>query len=431
MSPTGRKLVIISMDAMVREDLEYAKTLPTWGYMLEHGALVEDIREIYPTLTYPTHQSMISGMYPDKHGVINNIQFVPGTLTTPWNWYHDVVKRPDLMDIAKKNGLLTASVSWPVSGRHPSIDLLVDEIWPLDVNAEADVYVSTFLGSGTSPELMEAVVQPYVELRMKRKQPGTSWFSTSCAADIIRSYSPDIISVHLTVIDGYRHDSGVFNDHVKEGIRESEEMLRTIVEAVKFSGFLDITDLCIVSDHGQIDIDRVCCPNVLFRKAGLIETDKDGNVTRQKVYAFPTGCSCQIVLDDPKDWETYAKVQKILNDARESGKYGIERVYTKEEAEKEENLSGGFAFILEGDGHTCFSLDWHGEKAVGPTKYKANHGHHPDKGPDPFFLGFGPDFKEGVRLPGARIIDEAPTYAKILGLTIPEADGKAIEGMLR
>ena len=71
------------------------------------------------------------------------------------------------------------------------------------------------------------------------------------------------------------------------------------------------------------------------------------------------------------------------------------------------------------------------KKGSGPTKYKANHGHHPDKGPDPFFLGFGPDFKEGVRLPGARIIDEAPTYAKILGLTIPEADGKSIDGMLR
>ena len=107
------------MDAMVREDLEYAKTLPTWGYMLEHGALVEDIREIYPTLTYPTHQSMISGMFPDKHGVINNIQFVPGTLTTPWNWYHDVVKRPDLMDIAKKTAFSPLPSAGPFPGAIP------------------------------------------------------------------------------------------------------------------------------------------------------------------------------------------------------------------------------------------------------------------------------------------------------------------------
>ena len=60
----------------------------------------------------------------------------------------------------------------------------------------------------------------------------------------------------------------------------------------------------------------------------------------------------------------------------------------------------------------------------------ASHGHLPHKGPQPVFMIAGPDVKKKVVIPRQRIIDEAPTFAKILGFTMPQAKGRAIEEIL-
>ena len=67
-----KKLVVISIDALVSEDLKYLSTLPAFGNFMETGARVEHIRTIYPSSTYPAHTSMVTGAYPGKHGIINN-----------------------------------------------------------------------------------------------------------------------------------------------------------------------------------------------------------------------------------------------------------------------------------------------------------------------------------------------------------------------
>lgn len=430
MSPNGKKLVVISMDAMIGEDLAYAKTLPTYGHMMEHGALVKDVREIYPTLTYPSHTTMISGYYPDKHGVCSNFQQVPGCMELPWNWYHHIVKTKDLMDAAKKAGMTTASVSWPVTGNHPSIDYLVDEIWAMGADATMDDLFSVFLASGTPQFLMEATVAQHMELRMKRKHPDTAWFSTYVAADIIREYAPDVITVHLANIDNYRHRFGVYSEEAKNGVRESEDFLRTIVEAVRYTGFLPVTDFVITSDHGQIDVERKANVNVLLREKGFIDVDKEGKVTDCRAWSYTVDGSAHVALKDPGDWETYSRLEKVLRDACADGKHGISRVYTAEEVKKEEHLAGEMNFVLETDGKTEFTNQWMGEYFT--EKHGGIHGHHPDKGPDPFFLGFGPSFREGVEIETARLVDEAPTCAKVLGVDLPDdVDGSPILEMLR
>ena len=62
---------------------------------------------------------------------------------------------------------------------------------------------------------------------------------------------------------------------------------------------------------------------------------------------------------------------------------------------------------------------------------RATHGYLPHKGPQPIFMAKGPDFNEGVVLEKGRLIDQAPTYAKLLGTELPHADGIPMEGLIR
>ncbi len=84
------------------------------------------------------------------------------------------------------------------------------------------------------------------------------------------------------------------------------------------------------------------------------------------------------------------------------------------------------------DGMVCVSMDNQANYQI-MTQYDSvlHHGHNPDKGPQPTFFAFGPDIKAGVEIERRPFVDEAPTYAKILGGELPEADGGAIDEILR
>ena len=90
--------------------------------------------------------------------------------------------------------------------------------------------------------------------------------------------------------------------------------------------------------------------------------------------------------------------------------------------------------MLESDGRTAFTDKWD-EPALYPRsesgRYRGKHGYEPEKGPQPVFLGRGPHFRPGAVIPKARVIDEAPTLARILGQEMPQADGRVLTELLR
>ena len=162
----------------------------------------------------------------------------------------------------------------------------------------------------------------------------------------------------------------------------------------------------------------------------------EGKLTDWTAYCHSTGLSAQIKLKNPTDKAAWQKTYDLLKFMRDEGIYGISEVLTTEEAEARDHLSGDFSFVIESDGYTSFSEDWK-RPMVQPMDLsdyrfgRATHGHYPDKGPQPVFFGFGPDIREGVELERRPTVDEAPTYAKILGAEMPWADGTAITEILK
>lgn len=67
------KTIVLSMDAMVSEDLAYLKTKPNFSRLFEKCAQVEKMCTVYPSITYPAHVSMMTGCRPGKHGIFTRI----------------------------------------------------------------------------------------------------------------------------------------------------------------------------------------------------------------------------------------------------------------------------------------------------------------------------------------------------------------------
>jgi len=424
-----KKLLILSVDALVAEDMDYLSTMPCFQKYIAGGAAVKKMRSIYPTITYPAHTSIITGTYPNRHMVYSNGHFEAGSKNYPWRWFADNLVVPDLFSAAKAKGLKTASVFWPVTGNHPHIDYLINEYW---AQSEEETSRDAFARSGTSEEVLTRVVDKHVSKLEDRIHPGCDYFVVKCACDIIREFDPDLIALHPANIDAYRHKTGLFNDMILQGLHEVDEWIGMLAEALQDAGALEQTDFVLLSDHGQMEVKRIIHPNVIFADHGLIQYDSDGNLTHWKAICHSLGMSAAVYINEP---DAYDEVYGLLCHMRDEQIYGISEVYTAAEANESEHLCGDFAFILETDGYTSF-----GENYIRPivTNFdfsdyrfgRASHGYLPDKGPQPVFYAKGPSFKEGVILDRRSIVDIAPTLARALGISLPDADGAVMEELL-
>lgn len=426
-----KRLFVLSADAMVTEDVEYLKTLPNYKKYLAGGSMVKRVRTIYPTITYPCHTSMATGTYPNKHGLYSNLEFHAGELKLPWAWFHDRVKVPDIFTAAKKIGLTTAAVFWPVTGNHPDIDYLIAEYW---TQSKDDTLREAFKRAGSNEEVLK-IVDRHAPIMVERQHPMCDEFIVKCACDMIREFKPDLLMIHPANIDGYRHQTGLFNDKIKQGIEETDRWIGEMMEAAKEAGIADEVNFVLTSDHGQLDIKRIMNPNVIFAEHGLIQVGEDNKIVNWDAYCLSGGLSAMVYLKDPNNKEIYQKVYTLLQEMKEEGIYGISQVFTETEINELEHLGGDFSFVLESDDYTSFGDSWQRPLVsnfdLSDYRYgRATHGHLPDKGPQPIFVVKGPGFKEGVEIDRRPIVDEAPTYAKLLGTELPDADGIAIDEIL-
>ena len=88
----SKHVIVISEDALVYEDTLTLRELPVFGSVWKDAARVRHMRSIYPSLTYPCHTSMMTGCYPDRHGIVNNELTNLKEKSSPWHWFYDDVK---------------------------------------------------------------------------------------------------------------------------------------------------------------------------------------------------------------------------------------------------------------------------------------------------------------------------------------------------
>ena len=428
----GKKMIVLSADALVHEDMAALREMPNFRKYLAGGSSIERVKSIYPTITYPCHTTMATGCWPDRHGIPGNLKSPYRYIQPPipWIWEHEYVKVPDIFDAAKAAGFTTAAVFWPCTGNHPSIDWLIDEYW---TQSKEQTLADAFREMGTQPCLIP-IIERYEHLMKERKHPFCDDFMLACAADIIRMFTPDLIMIHPANIDGARHGNGLFGPHITKTLEDTDRWIGDLMRAAEDAGVAEDTNFVLTSDHGQMDIKRVIHINVLLADAGLIRPRENGE-PEWDAWCQSGGMSACVYLKDPENREIHDKTYALLRHLCEEGVYGISRVYTAEEAREEEHFAGDFSFVLETDNYTSFGDSYTRPLVTGADngdyrKGRATHGYLPSKGPFPVFCASGPAFRRGVVIGDGRLIDEAPTIARAMGFDMPDADGEPVTDLL-
>lgn len=421
-----KKLLLLSIDAMVTEDLPLLKTLPAFSEILREASVVQNILSVYPTLTHPAHVSIVTGCYPDRHGIITNDEFRPGQRFSPWLERAELVKAPMLPQVARAHGYTVASVFWPLT-------IGMDAEWVLgrDWVHEKSKSQQQTIADNSTPGLFDEVADSVRSCWGKEHYEEADTFCFLSAEYLLRTYRPDVTMIHVILMDHIRHAYGVFSPKLREGYAFLDRGLARLLAAMKDSGVYDDTVVCLTSDHGQMDVGRVTALNRFFVDQGLIRLDGSGQLKDYDAYAHAASLVSFIYVRESGSVKK-EQVRSLLLAHREQ--LGIGRLFTREETNRL-RLDGPYTFLAETDGKTAFSPRWDTEVTtdVDPADWRTNragHGHLPWKGPRPMFIVRNPFSQRRCTLESGRLVDEAPTMARLLDFDLPGCDGTPIGELL-
>jgi predicted AlkP superfamily pyrophosphatase or phosphodiesterase len=417
-------LVMISVDGMrpdyiTEADARGAK-VPNLRRFLKEGAYAEGVVGVVPTVTYPSHTTLVTGVWPAKHGILANATFDPLRQNQEgWYWYTEDIRVPTLWDVAGAAGRTTASIQWPVTvGAH--ITWNIPEYWRANTPDDAKL-----LRALSTRGLLEEAGAELGEFR-----DGTD---TSAKADeilgryaewILEKKRPSLLTLHLSSLDHIEHQTGPFSPEdiaVLESIDATIGRIRATAEKLAPGRVY----LAVVSDHGFVRTDAQLNLFPLFSGEKLITVNDKGKITDWKAMPWVTGGSAAIVLKDPGDNATLSQVRELLAKAASDPANGIDRILEAEELHKRGGYPTAAFFVgLKPGWRTGSTLDG---PVVSKLKVGGTHGAMPDL-PDlhaSFFL-IGPGVPAGKSLGTIDMRDVAPTLAHEIGLALPSADGKIL-----
>ncbi len=413
-----QRLVVISLDAMGSRDLdEHLEDLPNLRRLVVTGTRVRRVRGIYPTLTYPSHTTIITGQYPAVHGIVNNTKKQPQRRSPDWYWYQRAVKVPTLYDLVRQRHQKTAAFLWPVTAGS-KITYNLAEIFPNRIWTN-QVLVSL---KASSPAFLLRMNQKYGHLRRGIQQPELDDFITACAVDTIVHKKPMLTLIHLVDMDSMRHRYGVRSTEAMAALKRLDARVGRLIDATIAAGTFATTNFAVLGDHYQINVDHMIHLNQAFAERGWLTPTANGTV-KNDWHVWAKSCDGSTYIYTRK----FADVKTLRQVLAQTP--GVAQVITGAAAAKR-GADPHCQFMVEAQAGYYFTDEVQRPAVVEavdpdslgqPDRYYGVHGYDPDK-PDYFttLVLNGPAIKPNQTIEDARLIDEAPTFAQLLGVQFPE-----------
>ena len=462
--PPAGHVVLVSIDALRPEFyLDAAYPAPTLRALAARGAYACAMEPVFPSVTYPDHTSIVTGVRPTAHGVPFNTVFDPTATSASWYEEASALKATPLWEWARAAGLKTASVSWPVTAG-ASIDLLLAE---RNYYARRDALDA--LTASATPGLFDLTrVAP--DETMFRDIVRWDTFLAATAAALIREARPNLLLLHLVQADYFQHRGGRDGADVKPAVARLDVHIAELLGALDTAGLSERTVVIVTGDHGFQDYEQAVSPNEVLARAGLrgcpalgdgwratahvsgaaagvfvsTASGADGTVgaadgtvgaadgtvaspARTVASPAPTAASAPtaptVASAPPED--AARRAERALRDAGE-GRYTI---VTRAELDRLGAMPGA-AFALEAA--PGWTLDGSCGRGLTRQTFGGTHGFLPSRPPMATgFIAAGPGIRPGVAIERARLIDVAPTIARLLGVSTPAVEGRVLDEILK
>ena len=409
----ARHVVLISIDGMRPASYTTAAParIPTLRQLMARGAYARGVVGVLPSVTYPSHTTMITGVTPAVHGITNNTWVDPeGRANGAWYWYARDIKVPTLPVLLRASGMTAAAVSWPVT-----VGMDLDYNMPEHFRSRHPESLSLLRALSTPRQLLDGYE---ASLATPLPWPPTDNERAGLAAWIIRTFKPNFLMLHIFDNDSASHQFGGESPEALAALEQNDAQVATILEAVAAAGLADRTDIVVVSDHGFVSLQTQVQPNFALKQEGLITVDEQGAITSWDAYLKSAGGAGFVYLRQPNDAALAARVEGVLKKLAADPANGIEKVWTRADLARVGAAPDASFGVTMKEG---FYLG--GAHAVlrQPTAGKGGHGFDPAlPALHASLIMAGPSVSRSGDLGVVRMTQIGPTIAKWFGVRLSE-----------
>lgn len=381
---TGKPYVIlVSVDGLKPEYLDRF-TLPNLQRVITRGARARAMTPVFPTLTFPNHYSLVTGLRPARHGIVFNRFMDPvrgatyalgdDASVTDGTWYFG----EPIWVTAETQGMVAACFFWPGS--------------------EAAI-------KGVRPSLYRKYVH---EMPNSQRVAGLlEWLRLPASA------RPHILTLYFSTIDSASHGGRLDRPAVEKAVLEVDAAVGQLLDGIDALPIAREITLLIVSDHGMADT----------RRAQVIDIEKLADLSG--VVGFFGGPVTAVHVPDP------VRAAKIRDQVNAKLRHG--RAYLRGEVPERFHLRDT---ARAGDVVVIMDEGWTMERGRGRDRIDEWGQHGWDNELPSMratFIAMGPAIRAGWIVDQVENIDVYPFMAELLGLRPAEAiDGTAgrIRGMI-
>ncbi|NII09255.1 ectonucleotide pyrophosphatase/phosphodiesterase [Oleiagrimonas sp. C23AA] len=368
-------LLLISIDAFRPDYLDRGKT-PTLNAMAASGVRAKAMQPSFPSLTFPNHYTLVTGLYPDHHGIVNNNMYDPalgkfslGNRKAVGNGQWWAGGEP-IWVTADKHGLQTATMFWPGSGTV--------------IHGYRPDHFRAYDGKWTPDQRVDQVLK---------------WLSLPAAK------RPDFLTLYFDRVDHAGHTYGPDSPQVNHALKYVDDGIARLVAGLKARGLYQHMNIIVVSDHGMASTPR----------KNITVIDKLINLKHVRVVSL--GVVAGFI---PKSGYTQ-EVEKAL-----LGHHDHMTCWRKQNIPARYHYGGNPRVPAI----TCAAdLHWQIMSQANVTKYKGktmlgDHGYD-NAAPQmrALFIAHGPAFRQGAVIGEFPNVDVYPLMTHLLGLPAQTNDG--------
>src|SRR5215471_11843594 len=214
-------VIVISIDGMDQRYLSDRDRLglkiPNLRRLIREGQWSAGVVGVVPTVTWPSHTTMITGLDPTEHGILNNRR--PASEGGNYYWSVDLLKTTTLLDAAHGAGLKTATITWPVTVGAAS-DFNLPEYFGKRRGASMDL--RTMTTKANPPDLADRIARMFPSFRQEWVDDRTRSLAVRYLLKVER---PDFMLVHLVDLDSEAHDNGPFSPEANAILEYLDELI--------------------------------------------------------------------------------------------------------------------------------------------------------------------------------------------------------------
>ncbi len=414
--PAQRTVVVISLDGFPAYSLLDPKSpVPTLRKLIQQGATAHRMTTVNPTITWPNHTAIITGVDASRHGLLVNGTITrtgswPPVKVEPWIPKVQQVHAPTVYDMAHRAGLTTAQVDWVAIKSAPTITWEFPEVPSVEGPIEREMIGRHLVDAET--------VQQFTKANILRRDE--VW--TDAAIDILKEHKPNLLLYHLLSLDSVHHTYGPGSLAATAAMAFLDGCVARVLEGIRAAGLQDRTTVIVVSDHGFKVVKNHINVNAAVAEAGLSD----------KVYVLPEGGFALLYVKPEGATETIAALRKKLYLVEGVAEVAGPERYAElglPDPAKDPQMADLLLYPKYG---YSFAAGKGGPVSTPVASTQGAHG-YPNSDPelDAIFIASGSGIRAGTTLDRVHNVDVAPTIAALLGIHMPDdIEGHVISAIL-